>query len=585
MGLPFDPKDVVGYECRHANYTTNQDRTSDLITAKMYAHLTNGDRIPFTHIEKDFERSFWVTKKALRTHRDKLEWEKLERLDEYKTTQAALVERVARASGQYYTRQTTLRSLSDFPYIYGADVPTTVLFREKIRSKYPNHIHPTAMVAALDIETNVHTDYGEIIICGLTFKDRAIIAINRNWLDEKGGFRTQEIQEKFEQYLGKYKKERNIKLEIVFCSNEGECAAKCLEKAHEWKPDFITIWNMNFDIPKIIRALTNNGYELADVFSDPVVPPEFRKFRYKEGNSKKVTQAGKVTGLHPADRWHEVICSASFYFLDSMCLYKRIRIAEGMVSSYSLDAALGRHLDLGKLRIEACDHLSGLAWHREMQVNYKVEYCIYNLFDDIGLELLDEKTGDIIRAFPALCGVSDFSKFNSNPRRIVDDLHFFCLERGQAIATTAENIRHEYDKYVVDLKGWIVTLPSYMMYDNGQELVEELPGIRSMGRAHCADIDIEGTYPNVEDVMNISNETTYRELHAIQGIPDTKRREIGINLTGGVVNAIELCHELFEFPTLINLDKIYAEHRHRYDDHGNEIIPLAQYQANNSVAA
>lgn len=578
MGLPFDPKEVVGYECRHASYTTNPDRTSDVITAKMYAHLKNGERVPFTHIEQDYERSFWVTKKAQRTHRDKLEWEKLERLDEFKTTQVALVERVARATGQYYSRQTSLRTLSDFPYIYGADVPTTVLFRESIRSKYPNHIHPTAMVAALDIETSVTSDYGEIIICGLTFKDRAIIAINEEWLDDKGGFREKAIQEKFELYLGKFKKERNIKLEIVFCVNEGECAAKCLEKAHEWKPDFITIWNMNFDIPKIIRALTNCGYNLADVFSDPKVPPEFRKFRYKEGNSKKVTQAGKVTGLHPADRWHEVICPASFYFLDSMCLYKRIRLAEGMVSSYSLDAALNRHLDLGKLRIEACDHLSGLPWHREMQTNFKEEYCIYNLFDDIGLELLDEKTGDIIRAFPALCGVSDFNKFNSNPRRIVDDLHFFCLERGQVIATTAENIRHEYDKYVVDLKGWIVTLPSYMMYDNGQPLVEELPGVRSMGRAHCADIDIEGTYPNVEDVMNISNETTYRELHAIQGIPDQKRRQIGINLTGGVVNAIELCHELFEFPTLVNLDKIYGEHRYRYDDHGNEIIPLSQHQ-------
>ena len=56
-----------------------------------------------------------------------------------------------------------------------------------------------------------------------------------------------------------------------------------------------------------------------------------------------------------------------------------------------------------------------------------------------------------------------FNKFNSNPRRIVDDLHFFCKERGLIIAGTAENVRHDYDKMVTDLGGWIVTLPSYMM--------------------------------------------------------------------------------------------------------------------------
>ena len=83
--------------------------------------------------------------------------------------------------------------------------------------------------------------------------------------------------------------------------------------------------------------------------------------------------------------------------------------------------------------------------------------------------------------------------------------------------------------------------------------------------------------------MNISNETTYRELHAIQGIPDHKRRQIGINLSGGIVNAVEQCHELFQLPTLIQLDQIYSEHKYRYDDYGNEIIPLSQHNQNKAA--
>lgn len=570
---PFNPEDVLGYECRHATYMTNPEKTDDCIVAKMYAHLKDGSTVPFTETIINYVRSFWITQKAKRTHKDKLEWEKLENLVENKTTQCKLIDAVARASGQFASKQTTLKKLCDWPYIYGVDVPTTVLFRDAVKQKYPNHISPVAKVAALDIETDVFNEYGQIIICGLTFKDKAIIAINKQWLNDHTGTEDR-IFRAFDKYLGKYKTERNIKLEVVFCDNEGECAAKCLEKAHLWKPDFITIWNMDFDIPKIIRALNAYNYNLADVFSDPAVPPEFRKFRYKQGQSKKVTQAGKVTGLHPADRWHEVICPASFYVVDSMCLYKRIRLAEGMVSSYTLDSALSRHLKLTKLRIEACNHLDGLLWHREMQLNHKIEYCIYNLFDDIGLELLDENNGDICRSFPALCGVSDFNKFNSNPRRIVDDLHFFCKERGLIIAGTAENVRHDYDKMVTDLGGWIVTLPSYMMAPNGLNLISDVPNLSSMARAHCADIDIEGTYPNEEDAMNISNETTYREMCAIKGLTEAKRRQIGINLSGGIVNSIELCKDIFLLPTLCELDLIYGEHRDRYDNAGNEIIKI-----------
>lgn len=49
--------------------------------------------------------------------------------------------------------------------------------------------------------------------------------------------------------------------------------------------------------------------------------------------------------------------------------------------------------------------------------------------------------------------------------------------------------------------------------------------------------------------MNISKETTYRELCKMRGIPEHVQREIGINLTGGVANAVEICHNAFKLPT------------------------------------
>ena len=556
--LGISKEDIEGFECRHAIYTTTADKKHDCVTVKEYIHLKDGRRIPNIRTIIDFKRPFWVTAKAMRNHKDHLEWEKLENLVKYESTQVELLENVARATGQYLGPRTGIKQLAQTPGLYGTDIRSTELIKYSYGKKFPDCISPTAMVAALDIEADIVYGTGDIICASLTFGSRAILTVNKWWL---GPENEGKLHEAFEKHLGKYKRERNINLEIVFCDNEAECAKLLIDRAHEWKPDFISIWNMNYDLKKIQEVFKKYNYDAARIFSDPAVPDAFCKWKYKEGKTQKVTQSGKTSGLHPADRWHIAECPASFYFIDAMCLYKRIRLAAGMVSSYSLDATLNRHLGIGKLNFAEVDKLNGTAWHREMQTSYRIEYCIYNIFDNIGQELLDEKTGDINKSFAALVGVSDFDKFNSNPRRIVDDLHFFCLDHGMAISATPDEVKHELDRYVVGLNGWIVTLPAYLMSDTGLPLIKDNPEILSLAHPHCADIDIEGTYPNLEDCMNISNETTYRELGTIQGFTDEERRAIGINLSGGVVNSVELCTTLLGLPTYEQMEAIYLEHR------------------------
>lgn len=78
------------------------------------------------------------------------------------------------------------------------------------------------------------------------------------------------------------------------------------------------------------------------------------------------------------------------------------------------------------------------------------------------------------------------------------------------------------------------------MADDGLEMFSDLPGLKSFVRKDSADLDIEGTYPNGQVVLNISRETTTRELVQIQGVDPLQRRLIGINLTGGHVNASEI---------------------------------------------
>lgn len=546
--MKLKKEDVKGLEFKHATYATSNVSNDDALFIKEYIHTKDGDRIPNFRMIENYKRDFWVTKPAYRNHKDKKEWEEVGKLKKFSCTQRELPNAIAKALGTPW-KQGSVRHLARDPYLYGCDIGTPSIIKYHYQQRWKDCISPTSTVAALDIETDiVHGDGTEVITITISYKEKIFVAATKKFLGTIPDPHDA-VQRAFVKYLHKYKNERNITMEFFVAENPGEACAKAIQKAHEWKPDFVSIWNMDFDLPRIVSNLEKYGYSPAEVFSDPKVPKEYRFYDYKRGNTQKVTATGKVTPIAPYDQWHIASFPATWYAIDSMCVYRKIRFAKGQEPDYTLDGVLGRNLNLGKLNFDEVDHLTGLAWHFEMQTKYKIEYIIYNIFDCIGLELLDEKTGDLSKAFSLLCGYSEYGTFASNPRKICDDLHFFCLERGLVIGTTSDMMEEELDKYVVSMTDWIVTLPSEMMAPVGLNLIQEMPHHHTSFYAHVSDLDIEGTYPNVEDVANISKETTRYELAKIEGIDDITRRYVGVDMTAGPVNAIELCRTLFDLPT------------------------------------
>lgn len=87
-----------------------------------------------------------------------------------------------------------------------------------------------------------------------------------------------------------------------------------------------------------------------------------------------------------------------------------------------------------------------------------------------------------------------------------------------------------------------------MDYNEGCKLIDELPMMPTHVFCHNSDLDVAATYPTEEVVYNISKETTWLELGAIQGFPDELRREVGTNISGGVANAVEHCMAVHGFP-------------------------------------
>lgn len=550
--LPELPPHVKAVECRFAVHCRPADKyhPHDLHVIKERVHFQDGTSKPHLRLLYDFKRDYYIANKGARNHTQKKEWEHVSKLVRFESTQHQLRENVARSLGKPGFRG-SMRDLSESPYLYGTDISSTAIIKQQYRDKWD--IQTPYTVAVYDTETDVVYGTNEILMATISQKENVYTAIQKKFVAAYVDPIAQ-IKALAEEHLGPILKERNITLHIAIVDTEIDVVKATIAKAHEWKPDFLTFWNAIFDIRKIEEACARAGVNLADLFSDPSVPPEFRHYRLKEGPAKKVTQSGRVHNFKPAQRWHAVYAPASFYVVDSMCTYYYVRAGEPAEAHYSLNYLLKKKLGetYGKLKFKEADHVSGLEWHKLMQSKYPLHYVVYNIYDCVGVEMFDEKVKDVQMQLPMFAGATDFADFKSQPKRTVNELHFFVqkLKEPRILGTTGPEMRDDEDKLVTRTKGWITMLPSHLVDDNGLRIISENPWLATNIRIHVGDLDVAASYPNGETVLNISKETTCKELVSIEGIPEYTQRMATINFSGGRTNAVEISCNLFNLPTL-----------------------------------
>lgn len=459
--------EVIGKECRHITYCVSEDGNDDALFIKEWLHMADGRKVPNLKMIENMERDFYVVKPARRTYKDKIQYIAIDDCNKHSCRELDLLRKADLAlggSGFVKTKQQLFKN----PYLFGCGVKPQSLIKNAYNTKWPDFRSPTAIVAMADTETDVLNGTEEIIMASVTLKEEAYLLVDRNFFNgTPDEIILQRLKNKASELIGNVLSDRNIKLYIQLFNNAGEIAYNMVQICHRWKPDFVSFWNMNFDIQKMIDALVKYGYNPAKVFSDESVPDKYKFFRYKEGAATKVIHDGSEKNLNFEQRWHVAECPATFFLIDAMTLYYRLRMAGGMEESYNLDEVLYRNVKITKLKIDEIDHLTGIDWHKEMQTNYKYEYCIYNVFDSISLEILDEETNDISIKLPALCQNSDYTDFKSDPKKTADDMHYHALKHGYVMGVIDGDIRDENDKFIVTPDDWIITLPSYLSYGLG----------------------------------------------------------------------------------------------------------------------
>lgn len=547
-------KDVIGYECRFAWHIPAKGNTPDYHVIKVQTHYKNGEIKPELKFIKNFERTVYVTRKSKQDHTQKKEFEKIENLLEITATQSDVVKKISKVLERPWDYNKSLKEIAISPYVYGTDISSCSLLKERINSKNPE-LKTKYTAATFDIETDVFSEHKDILVIATTFKNKAFISITESFVRDVG-----DLRNRFEllknQYIKDIVEKHQLEIEIVIGKDQIEVIKNVFSKLHEWKPDFLTIWNMNFDIPVVLDVLKRHNVKSVDILCDPEIPEKLRKCEYRQGLLKKTTASGKQVPISPASQWHTLELTASFYVIDAMCVYKQLRLAKQEESSYSLDSILDKELGIRKLKFDKADKYSKLAWHKFMQREYKVEYILYNLFDSLSMQELESKLKDITSKLPDYSGNSVFSKFKSQPSKITDALHFYLKDNGYIIGSVGAKRKssqedtseiEEDENSILSLAGWIITLAAHLTVDGIRCIVEDFKH-RTRIRTHCRDIDLVSAYPTNLVLFNICQLTTKREIIRIENIPEETFRLQNINLLSGDTNSIQYCTTMFNMP-------------------------------------
>lgn len=575
-----EKKIEIGREYRFAWHIPAANRDEDdYHFVKEQVHYKQGDKEwtePTLRLIKNFTRPIWFTKPNLRVHKDRREFERLENLNREDVRQSDLKAAIARQlNGGYANPRSGIRDLVAKPYCYGGDVPSTLFLREQnYVSKWPT-LNSERTVAMFDTEADVVHGTDEIIIATTCFKNKALAVIQRSFLE---GFSN--CEELFQQYatkhLKKYIEERNLEIQFVIADSEIDVIKVSFAQIHAWRPDFLAIWNINYDIPKIMQACERAGVDPADILCDPGVPKHLRLCKYKEGITKKESASGVKMTIKPANQWHVLELTASFFVVCAMASYRRIRGGPEL-PSYALDNTLKREkIGDGKINIPEAEKYHKLKWHQFMQTMRKFDYICYAIFDSYSMTLMDEKTKDLRFQLPLLADNTSFSDYSSQSKRQRDNFFLFGLANGLVLGTAGpiakkkqvfvkrkrlsdddfdgeeEETNSDGEPTTLDTKNWVITLRAFMAAP-GLRIIEEDGSISTLVRTHVYDNDVVSSYPNCIFVANVSKYTTILEVTGMTWsdgpIPETTYRMQNLNFVFGRTNHAEYYQVMHRGPT------------------------------------
>ena len=352
----------------------------------------------------------------------------------------------------FYVR---LKDMLSSPYVYGADIDYGVHLKLGYKRANGGRLPTKYNVGCLDIETDVHGS-DQVIVCtymngdGRTFTgilrdfflDHTTLEVEKYWKNKVEPMFIKQLNKKG---LEAYKK-TDIRLDLRIFDKEVDLIKWIFDCIHECKPDFCGIWNMDYDIPWIIKRLEFRQCDPAQVICHPDVPYKFRFAKYK-------ADPGKKDG-HMTDKWSWFSLTDYTRYYDAMCLYGRLRKAKPKEPSYKLDAIGGKEIGAGKMSFEEFG-IEGN--HDGMQRLHQVEYVVYNIVDVLIMHVMNLKNSDVNTMMQRI-GASTLDCFAHQSIQIKNYFFEYLDDRGFIPAAIGNRIDDKWD-YMIKNKGGAVLPP------------------------------------------------------------------------------------------------------------------------------
>lgn len=571
-------KKILGYEYKHGTLVNSllNDR-DDAIIVKEKIHFEDGTTKPNIRIIHNYQRPFYVVQEKFRTFKDKRTWFPKDQMKEYTCNQRQLNDTIVKVTRRGRSGS-PLKALNRDPYLFGTDINATTLLKHEYQKRYGS-LRSYYDIAHLDIEREIEGREADrrINMISISYKDYVYQVICK-WYSAGIPDIGAQIQKKFNETVQpvldalqenkKFKDKLDIpkyRLEIEEVEDEDEAVIKIFAKLHELMPDILSIWNLPYDTKKMMIALDRKEIDHKDIFNDPNIPRHLKYFKFTEGQAIQTDANGAGESKDPCDRWHKVRSPSSFFWADQMCARRWIRKHKPKEPSYKLGDILFKTFGFGKLYgDDSPENMSDGSpdWHKYMQKYRKVFYCVYNMFDNIGAQLLDMLNKDLAQIFPAQCNRSDLESYSSQGKKLSDDIYFTILEKeGLILAGSSDQMISELEHYSVPLDGWICTLASWLHKETmGGKYLKDFPDSFTKIVKFVLDIDVKSSYPSTGVWANISRETTRRVMCRIAGVDFEQQRRVGLNISSGKVNALMIVRTLGKTPTLPQMLKRFDAH-------------------------
>lgn len=358
--------------------------------------------------------------------------------------------------------------------------------------------------------------------------------------------------------------------EVVFTKDEVE-VIKGLNKRifNGLNPDYLLIYNAQYDINHMVNRLIKLGEEPYDMFEYK----DCGEYHYINTKNQKAD---------PTERFHFFDFRNPTKVLDQLLVYYQLRKGK-MFNKYSLDATAKRELGIGKLDYSTiCNYIGDFPY-----VDYK-SFLTYNIVDTITMLMIDLITNDIFnivykrfkatvdwnnitRSIARTSAVFDFYPFldgyvqGNNINKLLIDLPEYKIKklvRGNQglkevidrLKTTAHSKREDNPYRIT---GGLVTTPNLISDKIKRNNIFNIP-IKGYAKFRLLmDYDATALYPSDMQVNNSSVDTLYGKFRYIdkKELSDTDSRKIALAMINR--NPVSIGNTMYSLPSMNDIINNY----------------------------